>query len=99
MWKAPTFRSSPEPLPHAPLQLPTAKPPLPGLLPLLPPEHGVVQLVQRAAPCCRILIGGGEQIPHGGTTSVALQLGQIALDRPPRAATRMEHARQDPQKP
>jgi signal transduction histidine kinase len=35
MWKAPTFRSSPEPLPHAPLQLPTAKPPLPGLLPLL----------------------------------------------------------------
>src|SRR3954452_1760828 len=36
MRKAPTFRSSPEPFPHAPLQLPPAKPPLPGLLPLLP---------------------------------------------------------------
>src|SRR4051794_2389163 len=35
MRKAPTFRSSPEPFPHAPLQLPPAKPPLPGLLPLL----------------------------------------------------------------
>src|SRR3954447_7323264 len=80
MWKAPTFRSSPEPLPHAPLQLPTAKPPLPGLLPLLrlQPCHlarnqvrfGLRQAAQCVGPATN---ASGERSPGQAAASEPLQ--------------------------